>query len=234
MSQRLLAGPPAAVAVALDHRPQLLSWDAADHPNQARLVPYREEIGARFGHLAASLPVVAVDLSCGLGPTSDLDAAGDLDNLLVPVVDALGRRGVVAAWASKDTGTRSRLGVGAPTPLPIADLAGWDHVSARTRSSASSTTWKQEIADQVAHARPLPLLGPAELVVAYRVGPGRAWINLWKPSIDSLGRIIGQGPRPWHPRDGRIVRLGLCLEIDPALGWDVVLDFWWRPAPPRG
>ena len=48
------------------------------------------------------------------------------------------------------------------------------------------------------------------LEVGYLVGPGRYWPNLCKPTIDALDQILGRTvpDRPWHPLDGRIVRLG--------------------------
>ena len=68
--------------------------------------------------------------------------------------------------------------------------------------------------------------------MAFRVGPGRAWHNLWKPAIDALGVVLGvPGPRRWHPRDGRITELGLTVEVIEALGWDVLIDYWWQARP---
>jgi len=67
------------------------------------------------------------------------------------------------------------------------------------------------------------------MVIAFTVGAGRAWPNLWKPAIDATGQILGlPGPRRCHPRDGRIVELGLSVEVDPSLGWDIRLRCWWQ------
>jgi hypothetical protein len=66
--------------------------------------------------------------------------------------------------------------------------------------------------------------------LAFRVGPGREWTNLWKPAIDALGGILGlAGTRPWHPRDDRITALSLHRTIDDALVHAVELGVWWRP-----
>lgn len=50
-------------------------------------------------------------------------------------------------------------------------------------------------------------------------------MNLWKPTIDALGALLGVSSpaRPWHPQDGRVVRLSLHCLIDAALGNDVDL-----------
>lgn len=49
--------------------------------------------------------------------------------------------------------------------------------------------------------------------------------HLWKPTIAALGRLLGAGGtgKPWHPQDGRIVRLGLHRHPDDTLGHDVDL-----------
>lgn len=62
---------------------------------------------------------------------------------------------------------------------------------------------------------------PITAVIGFRCGRGRSWLNLWKPTIDALGPLIGEGARMWSPRDGAIVDLALHQEIDPALRWDV-------------
>lgn len=106
-------------------------------------------------------------LDCGLGPTSDLESGADLDNLLVPVVDALGRSRFVAAWGTKDGGTTSRLAVGPPSELTRDDLVGWPHAAAHTTASAGKETWKEEIAEQIADSPPVPDGSAAALIVAY-------------------------------------------------------------------
>jgi len=52
-------------------------------------------------------------------------------------------------------------------------------------------------------------------------------MSLWKPAIDTLGGILGEGDRPWHPRDDRIALLALERELSPELGWDVELAIRW-------
>jgi hypothetical protein len=94
----------------------------------------------------------------------------------------------------------------------------------RTTASASTTAYKRQIRDQIRVARPLPGGGIA-LELAFVVGPRRAWPNLWKATIDSLGPILGHdvGASEWNARDGRIVDLGLHCVIDPAAGNEVTI-----------
>jgi hypothetical protein len=63
------------------------------------------------------------------------------------------------------------------------------------------------------------------LQLHFTVGPSRNWLNLWKPVIDALGKILGHAPAApaWAPLDGRIVELGLHCRVDPALGNDVTI-----------
>lgn len=224
-------GPPVGSAVILDHRPQILSWDRADAWSQQRLKPYQAEIRERFASFAGQ-PGISFDLMCGLGPTSNLEAAGDLDNFLVPVAHALGWSGVVSAWGGKNGGSTSTLVVGEPVPIALGPDDMGRHARVQTTRSAGTEGWKQEVAAQLVDVEPLPPTGMAEMAIAITVSPGRNWGNVWKPAIDATGRVLGitSATRSWHPRDGRITRLGLSRSVDASLRWDIVLDYWWRPA----
>lgn len=74
-------------------------------------------------------------------------------------------------------------------------------------------------------------LAAAATEVGLRIGQ-RVWPNLWKQTIDSLGPVLGltRPDREFHPRDGRIVRLGIHRTDDPPLAFDVEVGIWWRPA----
>jgi hypothetical protein len=225
--QSTLWGPPVADAVRLPMRPQVLSWDRAGTWAQERLVPYRAHIAASYP--ITDLTMVSIDLHCGLSGAASLETAGDLDNYIVPVADALGWAPIVAAWASKDLSTDSTLAVGFPSQLTLKDEEAWESARVRTTASTSTTAWKEQVAAALVGVTPEPGDGEVEVVIAFTVGPGRAWRNLWKPAIDATGAVLGEGPRKWHPRDGRISRLGLSRTVDETLGWDVELEMSWRP-----
>lgn len=91
-------------------------------------------------------------------------------------------------------------------------------------SNPYSETFKKQIRDQLGTTRPLPP-GPVHLQLHFTVGPGRNWLNLWKPAIDALGKILGHTPAAtaWVPLDGRIVDLGLHCRVDPARGNDITI-----------
>jgi hypothetical protein len=97
--------------------------------------------------------------------------------------------------------------------------------------------FRQRIHDQVAGVQPLPD-GPVIMELAFVVGPARNWLDLWWSTLDALGPLLGQSPHEpdWHPRDGRIVDLGLHQSVDPDLGDDVLIGLrarsgWLDPAP---
>lgn len=60
--------------------------------------------------------------------------------------------------------------------------------------------------------------GGIALQLAFVIGPRRAWPNLWKATIDSLGPMLGYhaGAHEWNAQDGRITDLGLHCVVDPA------------------
>jgi hypothetical protein len=64
------------------------------------------------------------------------------------------------------------------------------------------------------------------LELAFVVGPNRNWVELWKPTIDALEPLLGRDPfqkRPWNPRDGRIIELGMHRTVDPTFGHKIVV-----------
>jgi hypothetical protein len=112
-------------------------------------------------------------------------------------------------------------------------VSGWLELCARQHSRIG---WQQglerQIQDQLAAQCQRAPDGPLEMQISCRVGAGRRWSNVWKQSIDALGSILGlvRPSNPFHPLDGRIVRLGLHHTAVAHLGFDVELGIWWRAA----
>ena len=75
----------------------------------------------------------------------------------------------------------------------------------RTHASSQTEAFKEQIRDQLRDTKPLPP-GPVRMQMSFTVGPSRNWLNLWKPAIDALGKILGYGhataPDSWSPLDG--------------------------------
>lgn len=93
------------------------------------------------------------------------------------------------------------------------------------RTSPPAAEYKAQIRTAVAAAAELPP-GPVRLELAFVVGPGRNWLNLWKPTIDALDPLLGRTrpDRDWHPLDGRITELGMHLRVNPAAGHDATVE----------
>ena len=219
-------GRPESTPIRLRMPPRLASWNAAGHPDQVRLAAAladAEELLAP--QLARLRGPVALRLDVGLPSTVPLLAAHDLDNYLFPLAaHVTGRLGapLMSVSGTKQHSPESFVCI-APAvaaAVPSADVT----CEVRTTASATTPAFKQEISDQLAGAAELPP-GPVALELAFAVGTGRNWLNLWKQTIDSLDRLLGrtQGTRAWHPQDGRITKLGLHCTIDDALGHDVLM-----------
>jgi hypothetical protein len=200
---------------------------------QTRLVEFLEHAETQLAAWPVAREPLAIHLHVALPESADLCTSGELGTGVFPLAQRLGGDRIASVWASKshDAGDstlrveRARMSTG-----PQGD--GWTVACARATGSATLEPWKECVRDQVAaHAGGVPE-GPLEMEIAFRVGRGRSWLRLWKQAIDSLGPVLGlvNEHQPFHPRHGRIVRLGLHRTIAPELGHDVELAFCWRPA----
>ena len=98
--------------------------------------------------------------------------------------------------------------------MALHTTASWDKDAAKQRICSQLEGCVAELGE-----------GPVAPHLAFTVGHGRNWINLWKPTIDSLDLILGRTypAKPWNPRDGRITELGLHCHVDGNLGNDVLI-----------
>lgn len=180
-------------------------WRAGTQPARRARCGRRhfvDEVCAAVAADTATASPLALRLNIGLPATVPLFALHDLDNYLFPLVPKLTARTgrtFVSVWAAKRHAATSEVAVG---PVVRADDPGGTHVfDVTTTASASTRRYKEQIRDQIATASPLPGNGLA-LQVAFVIGPHRAWANLWKPTIDALGAILGRdgAPRMERPR----------------------------------
>lgn len=224
---------PVEAVLALPVPPQLASWDAASAPSQRKLLAYLEE-GERLLLPALSNTPEPLGLALHVGLPAHVDVLHerDLDNYLLPLARHLERtsgRTLTTVTGSKKHADTSYVGVGRATPAVAPAMGSLPPV--RTTASAESAAYKQQIRDALTGTTPLPA-GPVSLDITFRVGPTRSWLNLWKPTIDALGKLLGESrtDRSWHPRDGRIVHLALHRQLDTSLGHTVELLFAASPA----
>ncbi len=218
---------PEGVPFELQVGPRLASWNATLHVDQQNLSAALDHAEGKLApSLATTTGPVALRLDVGLAGKPGWLHHYDLDNYVFPLARRLtiGRDlELVSVWATKSAdGTSSiRWDKARETAMP----EGFDY-SGKVSTTASSTTgaYKSQIHEQVLEANVLAD-GPVALELAFVVGPRRNWLNLWKPTIDALGPLLGttQPNRQWHPQDGRITELGLHRSIDPNLGNAVVV-----------
>ncbi|MEU6025163.1 hypothetical protein [Micromonospora sp. NPDC047134] len=217
---------PELVGSTLNVAPAPASWDTAGSSGQVRSAAFTADVLAAIAPTMAVAPdPLALRLDIGLPDTAPLLLHHDLDNYLFPLVPTLTNgtlRQFASVWATKQHATTSAVAVCQTRPVP--DPGGMYSLQVHTTASASTTAYKRQIHDQISAAPPLPDGGIA-LQLAFVVGPRRAWPNLWKATIDSLGPILGRDPgaREWDTRDGRITNLGLHCTTDPIAGNQVTI-----------
>ena len=213
-------GRPENAAAQLTVAPQLDSWDGAGNQSQVRLSSFLAHAQAVAETSRFSGPW-ALRLDVGLQPHLDLLNKRDLDNYARPLASHLSDGQLVSVWCTKRTGAHSSVRIeaarevlGPPSEvLQVITTASWDGAGA-----------KAQIRTALAAVSELPE-GPVNLELAFTVGPNRNWINLWKPTIDSLGALLGHDRpfREWNPRDGRITELGLHLHVDSTFRYEVMI-----------
>jgi hypothetical protein len=223
---------PQAEPVELEEQPQLASWDRHDHPSQVRRRNYLEHVMQTVMPMLAVIDgPAALQLDVGLGPRVDLLHQRDLDNYLQPVADVLPTT-FCSYWATKSTATVSGVAVAPAVPAGASSVGDWRAAYARITGSLAGTAGREELTASIAAGTGLAPDGPLELQIAFTIGERRNWRALWKPTIDALDPILGRSieNRAFHPRDDRIVRLGLHRNIDAQLGTDTQVSVWWRAA----
>lgn len=219
---------PEPAGTVLSVEPALASWDKAGSPGKVRSAAFTAGIHAAVAEQLRGLSdPLALRLDIGLPDAVPLLALNDLDNYLFPLVPKLAAtagRQFASVWATKQHATTSSVAVS--HARIVTDPGGAFDLSLQVRTTASTDTvaYKQQVRDQITASRPLPDGGVA-VQLAFVVGPRRAWQNLWKATIDSLGSILGRdaGAREWNIRDGRITDLGLHCVVDPAAGNQVII-----------
>lgn len=180
---------------------------------------------------APALTALETPLALGfhVAGRADIASGCDRDNFLTPVVKALGGGGAFTlVWATRGGASEhASLTIVRSTDVRLQFEGEPWHASARLSLSPERAEWKAQLAEAVGRHETAIGRGPIELVLRFAISPQRNWVTLWKPAIDALGGVLGEGERPWHPRDDRISLLVLQREIRSELVWDVEFDVWW-------
>ncbi|OBG19396.1 hypothetical protein [Mycobacterium sp. 852002-51057_SCH5723018] len=197
--------------------PRLESWNKADDPDQVRLRAYLDDTEDLLAASRVDGPWT-LRLDVGLPPERDLLNAADLDNYAYPLACRLKNSGLVSVWCTKQHNEQSFVRIEIARERPQSS----DVLTTKTTASTQTRAFKEQVHAAVAHAAQLPA-GPVKLELAFVVGSRRNWLDLWKPTIDSLDPLLGRTypDRDWHPLDGRITELGMHVTVDPALGHNI-------------
>jgi hypothetical protein len=207
--------------------PQLFSGEKINHPEQIKLRAYLDDTEELLAASRIHGPWV-LRLDVGLSRDLDLLAMRDLDNYAKPLAARLKDDGLVSVWCTKQHDEQSFVRVEAAREMPAPPT---DVSLVTTKVSWNAHAAHEQISTALAGATELPA-GPVRLELAFVVGPSRTWLNLWKPTIDSLGSLLGhdQPFHVWGPRDGRITELGMHLTVDSTLRYDVLIGIAASPA----
>lgn len=207
---------------------------AVEHADQTRLAEFLAHAEGLLEPMLRHLPApLALRLDVGLPTEVPLLDHRDLDNYTCPLAKRLSQtseRALDSAWATKKHSDMSSAGLQQAVHRPARDTGKYSRVICTT-ASTDTPKYKEQIATQMEGIDPLPE-GPVELELAFVVGPSRNWLNLWKPTIDALGGLLGRTSpsERWHPRDGRVVELGLHRQVNETIGNDIVIAVEARPA----
>jgi hypothetical protein len=242
---------PDGSAITLRSTPRLANWNRSGGSGAVRLtraLSYSDHLTGPA--LAECSGPVALRFDVGLPTAVRLLDERDLDNYLLPLTGHLAGTSphpIVSVWGCKRHADETTLRVETarrrqdPADDDASALAmtlALDAVGERDDFKAGFRREIQDrVADHLAGADPLPD-GPVVLEAAFVVGPERNWLDLWWSTLDGLGPLLGQSPAApeFHPRDGRIVDLGLHCTVDPDAGSEVVIALrvrpgWLDPAP---
>lgn len=200
--------------------PRLFSGEKTHHPEQVQLRAFLDDTEELLAASRIDGPWV-LRLDVGLSPSLDLLDKRDLDNYAKPLASRLKDDGLVSVWCTKLHAEKSFVWIEAAREITVPST---DVLLVTTTASWEAHAAQEQILAAAAGRIELPD-GPVRLELAFVVGPSRNWLNLWKPTIDSLGSFLGhEHPfRAWNPRDGRITELGMHLAVDPALRKDVTI-----------
>jgi hypothetical protein len=216
-------------------KPKLASWNANSDPEQIALKRYLDDIEQKL-HPLPQVPGLFLHMVIDVKNPAHLLHHHDLDNYLYPVVYRLGASRFSMVSASKRIGGGSYLQIGQTQPENVSFLEndGWQSFQHNTgRVSTAKSEWKAGIRDKLKTQQIHQLQsGAVDIQLIWKCSSRRNWINLWKPTIDAMGPVLGEPDthRPFHPNDDRIVSLKLHLNPNDSSGWSVDIGMMWRPS----
>ncbi len=217
-----------------DLQPRLASWDAKTNQNQVNLQAYVDDIEQRLATVELPAEGLFVDLTVDIGEPSKLLVLRDLENYLTPLVKRLGRNRFVYARGVKQSGGGSSLRVGVAMPGNAPADEPFETTLLEPTGNSNRASWKQGIQDALVRDGfgELPP-GPVAVSLTWRCGPERNWVDLWKPTGDAMGPVLGWAASggPFNVNDDRITELELHRDADETMGNRIQVEMSWRSGP---
>lgn len=202
------AGEPNRVQVPL----VLPQFDRMDPSLQSRIDRFLDDSEKLVSSdLAALCGSTALLLNVGLPSSRPLLQQPDLDRyafLLSERLKQISGKQFASVWCTKRHSEISTISVGSAAPVQSSSFG--QTATLMTRRSYAKDQFKSEIRDAVADLTPIED-GPVALHISYVTGFPRTWANLWRPTIEGLGGLLGMcnPSKPWDVDAGRIVQLAL-------------------------
>lgn len=220
--------------------PLLDPWQKSTHPAQIALQSYVSNVSERIQTLSHEDTPLFIHMCVDQQYLRERRRGkGDLENYLSPVAKILSQRMKFTLVSGEFCeGSGSTLSIGRAILQEGTTLStDWNHLTYIPTAGYSTTSYKQSLVDVLEEIpdQCIPI-GNVQFHIAVQCNPKRVnWMNLWKPTGDSLGPIVGnvEPPRirqPFNPRDERINRLDLHLCTDSTMGNRVQVGLWWQEA----
>lgn len=219
-------GHPVKVLDSIE--PRLASWDHSEHPNQLRLNAYLKPVHDEFSPLLVNGGAWAISMVVDVVHERLLSKGHDVENYITPLVKKLGARHFVYAAVAKRVGGGSSISIG--PALRRTTVPTWSSWSGRVAGKIGTPDGKRSIRGALCALVDSPLPpGPVAMHLAWRLSASRNWADLWKPTGDTMGPVLGEPRFPkkeFDPHDDRITELSLHRIVDDTL--DVVdVGMWW-------
>ena len=155
--------------------------------------------------------------------TASLIRHHDLENYLTPLVRRLGAEHFNLVEAAKRVGGGSRLTIGSTVVDHGVLTDDWRSFECRTGSGPDRRGWKERLRETLMNDGVVELpAGPVAMEVEWSVSRGRNWLNLWKPTFDAMGPVLGEpdNRNPFNPADDHVMSLRLHRTLDDSPGWE--------------
>jgi hypothetical protein len=214
--------------------PLLAQWEKSTHPAQIRLENYINWLIHELTPLPNNTNNLYLHLEVDVKNPERLLHHYDLENYLTPLfgMKRLNPRDFDLVSAAKRVGGGSYVEVGNTKLIPSEAIGSdWNFFSCNPLGSSSRNEWKESLRTSLEQAAHSPLSpGPVEVHLAWRCSSLRNWVNLWKPTGDALGPVLGYtySTNIYHPLDDRINRIWMHKILDDSLLYEVEVYMWWR------